>query len=268
MDRRSSRPRVTSEAGSDTTRDPPTAKIWAVVRKRLEITSAEPSSVRLIRSNQNRVGKACRCPRRRAGSAGSGRWSQCSGGSAPELAGCSAAGSAVAGDVEGAGGVAQELVAVRARPKVAAGVEDGVGPGRSGLEPVMSPAERRDVAAAGRPAAVARDHVVTVAGAGSPGAPGEHAGVAGFHGLRPQLLGDLVGVGAVVVLEVDHRADHDRRPVTGAPASDLLRGDALTGVLDPAQPGETLRAGAWSGDRLVAEVDVQHHLSSRAPASR
>ena len=63
-------------------------------------------------------------------------------------------GAAVMGDVEGAGVVTEVLVAVRARPEVGPGFEDGVAPAAVGLEPVMSPAQGRELAGAGRPALV------------------------------------------------------------------------------------------------------------------
>ena len=59
--------------------------------------------------------------------------------------------------------VAEVLVAVRARPEVGAGFEDGVGPAAVGLEPVVSPAQGREVARAGRPRPAVGHDVVAVA---------------------------------------------------------------------------------------------------------
>src|SRR3954469_16101172 len=99
----------------------------------------------------------------------------------PGVAGCGGGGSGVGrgpvvGDVGGAFGVAEVVVAVGAGPEVGAGVEGGVGPRRVGLEPVMTPAQRRDVAGAGSAVAAAGVDVVLVAAAGGSRAPGEHAG--------------------------------------------------------------------------------------------
>ena len=87
----------------------------------------------------------------------------------------------VAGDVEGAGVVAQVLVAVRARPEIGAGFEDGVGPAAVGLEPVVSTTQGRELAGTRDSTGRMRGDVVTVAGmvigpeaAGGAGAPRKH----------------------------------------------------------------------------------------------
>ena len=85
----------------------------------------------------------------------------------------------VAGDVGGAAVVAQELVAVRRRPQVAAGFEDRVAPaGVVGLEPVVAPAQRGQVVTGCRAALGVGDDVVGVAVLGGAGAPREDAGQA------------------------------------------------------------------------------------------
>src|SRR4051794_38535048 len=98
------------------------------------------------------------------------------------MAGCGAGsmswwgqGPVVGGDVAGALVVAQEGEAVRRGPQIAAGLERGVGPGGMGLEPVMPPAERRQVAGAGGAAAGVFPDVVVVGMSGRTGAVVEHA---------------------------------------------------------------------------------------------
>src|SRR4249919_684832 len=76
----------------------------------------------------------------------------------PGLAGCGAGcsgvgwspavGGHIGGDVEGAGGVAEVVVAVGAGPQVGAGVEGRVGPRGVGLESVMGATQGCDVAGA------------------------------------------------------------------------------------------------------------------------
>src|SRR6188508_1158094 len=101
----------------------------------------------------------------------------------------------VAGDVGGAGVVAQELVAVRGGPQVAAGFEHRVAPaGVVGLEPVVATAQGRDVVAAGAAALAVGDHVVQVAGLGGAGAPREHTCQVPFGCLGGEPVGDLVPV--------------------------------------------------------------------------
>ena len=73
------------------------------------------------------------------------------------------------GDVDGAGLVAEVLVAVGAGPQVGAAFEGGVAPAGVGLQPMMPPAQGCDVAGTGGPAAVVFEDVVTV-GAVSVGA--------------------------------------------------------------------------------------------------
>ena len=68
----------------------------------------------------------------------------------------------VAADVEGAVVVAQELVAVRARPQERPGFQHRVGPGRMGFQPMVSSAQGRDVVAAGGAALGVGDDVVGI----------------------------------------------------------------------------------------------------------
>src|SRR4249919_3362333 len=122
----------------------------------------------------------------------------------PGLAGCGAGcsgvgwspavGGHIGGDVEGAGGVAEVVVAVGAGPQVGAGVQGGVGPRGVGLESVVAAAQGRDVAGAGGAISAAGVGVVLVAAAGGSGAPGEDAGAVADGDVLLDPVGHGVGV--------------------------------------------------------------------------
>ena len=180
-------------------------------------------------------------------------------------------GVSVAGDVEGAVGIAQVLVAVRAGPHVGAAVEGGVGPAAVGLGPVMAPAQRGGVAGAGVLDHRVGDPVVAVGvvlvglqGPGGSGAPGEHAGRVGQDGLFAEPAADLVGLDVDVLVEVDHRLHGDLGVGVAAPLPDLLGVHRTPGVLDPAELAHQRRA---RGDGGVGEVHVHHHLTRLAGAT-
>src|SRR3954451_5350716 len=89
-----------------------------------------------------------------------------------------------------------------------------------GLEPVVSPAQRGEVAGAGRPAPAARSDVVVVAGASGSGAPGEDAGAVAEVDWFLDALGHRVGVGVCAGVEVEDRS-HGDLCVSGRPHHDL-----------------------------------------------
>ena len=68
----------------------------------------------------------------------------------------------IAADVEGAVVVAEELVAVWARPEERPGFEHRVGPGGVGFQSMVSSAQGRDVVAARGAALVVGDDVVGI----------------------------------------------------------------------------------------------------------
>src|SRR4051812_5786162 len=119
----------------------------------------------------------------------------------PGVAGCGAGCSGVGcgptgplvGDVGGAFGVAEVVVAVGAGPEVGAGVEGGVGPGCVGFEPVMGATQRCDVAGAGGAVLAAGVGVVLVAASGRSRAPGEDAGAVTDGDVFGDPGGHLVG---------------------------------------------------------------------------
>ena len=125
-------------------------------------------------------------------------------------------------DVGGAAVVAKESLAVRLGPEPDTGLEGLVAPAGRGLEAMMSPAERCQVAVAGGAAGGVRDDVVGVASAGGAAAPREHAGRVeqGHSGAHP--VADLVAVHAGVVGQVDDGHHGEVGVGASAPLADLL----------------------------------------------
>src|SRR3954469_17557786 len=124
----------------------------------------------------------------------------------------------------------------------------------------MSSAQGREVARAGGAALGVGGDVVAVAPACRPCAPGEDAAAVAQLGLFAEPVGDLVGMHADVLVEVDDGLDGDVGVGVGAPVLDLLGGDAAVVVSQPGQlRAVALSAGA--GDGGFGEVHVEDDLA-------
>ena len=141
-----------------------------------------------------------------------------------DVTACGVAISVVSGcDVEGAVPVAEELVAVRARPQVATALEHDVGPRRVRFEPMMPPAEPGDVATARGSALGVGNHVVAIGTPGGAGAPRKHAGLVNERGLLDEPVRCLVGGAGEVLVQVQHGPHGDGGAGGAAPGADLRR---------------------------------------------
>ncbi len=137
---------------------------------------------------------------------------------------------------------------MRGGPEEGAGFDHRVAVAAMGLEPMMSPAERSEVAVARGPALVVGHPVVDVAAVGGAGAPREDAGRMGQLDALAHPAADLVLLDPRVVVEVDHR--YDGQPAVGATAP-VTHGLGQQRTVEVAVSCEE----AVAGHRVEAEVE-------------
>ena len=160
----------------------------------------------------------------------------------------------VTGDVEGAVVVAQERQPERGGPQVDPALDGDVAPPAVGLQPVVAPAQRRDIprstSAPPWPWAVMWSQSASCSPGRQPRAGRVQNGNTqvrrAARRLRRSGRGPRTGVDVDVVVQVDHRLHHHRGVGVGAPGADLLGGDQRPGVLQPAEV-----TAARVGDRGV-----------------
>ncbi len=131
---------------------------------------------------------------------------------------------------------------------------------------MVEPAQHGEVARRRRPrlwstlrlgVVVVLGDVVDVAAPGRAGAPREHACAVAENNLLADPVGDVVGRGGEVDVEVDDRLDGDLGPGVGTPVADLVEQDQPLALLHA--PGGTEHR-RFAGEACV-EVGVEHDLA-------
>ncbi|CAM3868972.1 hypothetical protein NOZE110980_18590 [Nocardioides zeicaulis] len=140
-----------------------------------------------------------------------------------------------------------------------------VAPGGVGLQSVVRPAQRGEVRGRGRAwlrlpggccVVVERRDVVEVADPGGAGAPREDAGSVTEDDLFAGPVGDRVGVGGELGVEVEDGSDGDLGAGRSAPALDLVEEREALAVVEPCGGPEDRVFTGGGG----VEVDVEHDL--------